>query len=287
MGKQTAMQWHRRLSLSGYLGGVLLGVLVLGAGLAPWLTPYDPRTQALAEGLRPPSWAHPCGQDKLGRDVCTRLLYGARVSLLVGFVCVLVPLLVGTGVGAVAGYGGGMLDEVLMRLTDVFLAFPGILLALAIMAILGPSILNVVLALCITGWVAYARLTRSLVLVAREMEYVTAAWATGATPTYVLLWHIVPNIAGPLLVQATFSLAGVIIAEAGLSFLGLGVQPPMPSWGAMLSEGRLFLLVAPHLTTFPGLAIMLAVLGCNLLGDSLRDLLDPRAQAIVRPHGGP
>jgi peptide/nickel transport system permease protein len=197
-----------------------------------------------------------------------------------------VTLCLGTGVGAVAGYTGGLLDELLMRLTDIFLAFPGILLALAIMAILGPSVVNVVVALCIVGWVGYARLTRGLVLVAREMEYVTAARATGASPGHILCWHILPNIAGPLIVQATFSLAGLIVAEAGLSFLGLGVQPPTPSWGAMLNEGRVFLVLAPHLMTFPGLAIMLAVLGCNLLGDDLRDLLDPRGQAIVRSQSG-
>lgn len=173
-----------------------------------------------------------------------------------------------------------------MRLTDLFLAFPGILLALAIMAILGPSVVNVIVALCLGGWVAYARLTRALVLGAREQEYVTAARATGATAGYILCRHILPNIAGPLLVQATFSLAGIIVAEAGLSFLGLGVQPPTPSWGAMLNEGRHFLLVAPHLTTFPGLAILLAVLGCNLLGDALRDALDPRLRTLLRPQGG-
>jgi peptide/nickel transport system permease protein len=276
------MRRRRHLSPLGYLGAVLLGILCLSALLAPWLTPYDPRTQSLAAGLHAPSWSHPCGQDKLGRDVCARLLYGARVSLLVGVVCMLVTLCVGTGIGAVAGFWGGLLDEALMRLSDIFLAFPGILLALAIMAILGPSIINVVVALCIVGWVGYARLTRGLMLVAREMEYVMAARATGASPGHIVCRHILPNIAGPLIVQATFSLAGLIVAEAGLSFLGLGVQPPTPSWGSMLNEGRIFLVLAPHLTTFPGVAIMLAVLACNLLGDDLRDLLDPRGH--VRPQ---
>jgi peptide/nickel transport system permease protein len=278
------MRRRRRLSPLGYLGAVLLGILCLSALLAPWLTPYDPRTQSLAAGLQAPSWSHPCGRDKLGRDVCARLLYGARVSLLVGGICMLVTLCVGTGIGAVAGFWGGLLDEALMRLSDIFLAFPGILLALAIMAILGPSIINVVVALCIVGWVGYARLTRGLMLVAREMEYVMAARATGASPGHIVCRHILPNIAGPLIVQATFSLAGLIVAEAGLSFLGLGVQPPTPSWGSMLNEGRIFLVLAPHLTTFPGVAIMLAVLACNLLGDDLRDLLDPRGH--VRPQSG-
>lgn len=267
---------RRRLSPLACVGAILLSVLCAIAVLAPILTPHDPRTQALAEGLRTPSWSHPCGQDKLGRDLCTRLMYGARVSLMVGVVSVAVTLCLGTTVGAVAGYQGGFLDEILMRLTDLFLAFPGILLALAIMAILGPSVANVVIALCIVGWVGSARLARGLILVAREMEYVTAARSTGATAPYILLWHILPNVAGPLIVQATFSLAGIIVAEAGLSFLGLGVQPPTPSWGAMLNEGRVFLVLAPHLTLFPGIAIMLAVLGCNFLGDGLRDLLDPR-----------
>lgn len=272
------MRRRRHLAPSAYLGCLLLGLLVLSASLASVLTSYDPRTQDLAAGLSAPSWRHPCGQDKLGRDLCARLLYGARISLLVGVVSVAVTLVAGTAVGAVSGYRGGWWDELLMRVTDMFLAFPGILLALAMMAILGPSLLNVMIALCIVGWVGYARLTRGLVLVAREMEYVTAARATGAASGYILLWHILPNIAGPLIVQATFSLAGVIVAEAGLSFLGLGVQPPTPSWGAMLNEGRVFLILAPHLTIFPGGAIMLAVLGCNLLGDGLRDLLDPRGQ---------
>lgn len=268
-----------RLPSSAYVGCALLGILCCSALFAPWLTPYDPRAQELSEGLRAPSWRHPCGQDKLGRDLCARLLYGSRISLLVGLISVSVTLAVGTTVGAVAGYQGGGWDEGLMRLTDMFLAFPGILLALAMMAILGPSITNVIIALCIVGWVGYARLIRGLVLISREMEYVTAGRATGATSRYLLLWHILPNIAGPLIVQATFNLASVIVAEAGLSFLGLGVQPPTPSWGAMLNEGRIFLILAPHLALFPGGAIMLSVLGCNLLGDGLRGILDPRGQA--------
>lgn len=272
------MKRRWRLPPSAYVGCVLLGLLCFGAFFSPWLTSYDPRAQELSEGLQVPSWRHPCGQDKLGRDLCARLLYGSRISLLVGLISVTVTLVIGTAVGAIAGYQGGALDEVLMRVTDMFLAFPGILLALAMMAILGPSIGNVIIALCIVGWVGYARLTRGLVLVTRELEYVTAAQATGATSGHILLWHILPNIAGPIIVQATFSLAGVIVAEAGLSFLGLGVQPPTPSWGAMLNEGRVFLILAPHLTLFPGGAIMLSVLGCNLLGDGLRDMLDPRGQ---------
>ncbi len=272
---------RRRLALSGYLGCILLVMLCASAVFAPLLTPYDPRDQDLAGGLRAPSWSHPCGQDKLGRDLCARLFYGARISLLVGVVSVAVTLSLGVAVGALAGYQSGFWDEVLMRVTDMFLAFPGILLALAIMAILGPSIPNLIIALCIAGWVGYARLTRGLVLVAREMEYVTAARATGAMAPYILVRHILPNIAGPLVVQATFSLAGMIVAEAGLSFLGLGVQPPTPSWGAMLNEGRLFLLLSPHLAMVPGVAIMLAVLGCNLLGDGLRDWLDPRGEVAA------
>ena len=215
---------RRRLAPSGYLGCVLLALLCASACFASWLTPYDPRAQDLAAGLHAPAWAHPCGQDKLGRDLCARLFYGARVSLLVGVVSVAVTLTLGVTIGAVAGYQSGILDELIMRLTDMFLAFPGILLALALMAILGPSITNVIIALCIVGWVGYARLTRGLVLVAREMEYVTAARATGATAPYILVRHILPNIAGPLVVQATFSLAGMIVAEARAQFFG--------AWGA-------------------------------------------------------
>jgi peptide/nickel transport system permease protein len=220
--------------------------------------------------------AHPLGLDELGRDVWARLLAGARVSLLVGLVVVGVSASVGLVVGAIAGYAGGVVDEVVSRVIDVLLAFPGILLAIALVAVLGPSLTNVVIALASIGWVGYARLVRGQVLKAREFEFVQAARALGAGPARILARHIVPTAIPALVVQATLGMAGAILAEAALSFLGLGVQPPTPSWGTMINGGRAHLIDAPHLTVFPGLAIALVVLGFNFLGDGLRDRLDPR-----------
>jgi peptide/nickel transport system permease protein len=216
------------------------------------------------------------GLDELGRDVWARLLAGARVSLLVGLVVVGVSATVGLMAGAVAGYAGGVVDEVFSRVIDILLAFPGILLAIALVAVLGPSLTNVVIALASIGWVGYARLVRGQVLKAREFEFVQAARALGAGPVRILARHILPTAIPALVVQATLGMAGAILAEAALSFLGLGVQPPTPSWGTMINGGRAHLIDAPHLTVFPGLAIALVVLGFNFLGDGLRDRLDPR-----------
>jgi peptide/nickel transport system permease protein len=257
-----------------WFGGGVTAAIVAAAALAPLIAPWPPLEQNLYEGLNAPGFAHPFGQDRLGRDILTRILYGARVSLFVGFTVVTISTVVGSIVGAVAGYYGGRIDNLIMRVTDVFLAFPGILLAIAVMAALGPSLTNVVIALCLMGWTGFARLARGQVLSMREREFVQAARAVGADDRRIILRHILPNILAPLTVEATFGVASAIIAEASLSFLGLGVQPPTPSWGAMLSEGRQFLLVAPHLTTFPGLAIMAAVMGVNFLGDGLRDWMD-------------
>jgi peptide/nickel transport system permease protein len=223
-----------------------------------------------------PSIAHPFGLDELGRDILARLLVGARISLLVGVAVVGVSAVAGTFLGAVAGYRGGWLDEVLGRVMDTLLAFPGILLAIALVAVLGPSLPNVVLALTMIGWVGYARLVRGQVLKVREFEYVQAARAVGAPVGRILVRHVIPATISAVTVQATLGMAGAIIAEASLSFLGLGVQPPTPSWGAMLDAGRSHLLDAPHLTLIPGLAIALLVLGFNFAGDALRDRLDPR-----------
>jgi peptide/nickel transport system permease protein len=231
---------------------------------------------SLEEELAPPSAHHVLGQDKFGRDILSRIIYGARVSLLVGVLTVLVSLSLGAALGCTAGYLGGLIDEAFLRVVDIFLAFPGILLALAIMAVLGPSLSNVIIALCLTGWVGYARLARAQVLSLKERDFIVAARASGATDARIIFRHILPNVMAPLSVQATFGMGAAITAEAALSFLGLGVQPPTPSWGSMLNEGRQFLLIAPHLTTFPGLAIMLVVLGFNVLGDGLSDWLDPR-----------
>lgn len=254
---------------------LVMGVL-LCAVLAPVLAPHSPTEQVLADGLKGPSFTHPFGYDRLGRDVLSRTLYGARISFWVATVAVGISLGIGLAVGAAAGYFGGLTDELLMRLVDILQAFPGILLAIAFAAILGPSITNVVIALSLIGWVGYARLTRGQILVVREMEFVTAARALGGRDTRVVLQHLLPNIIGPILVEATFGFASVIVAEASLSFLGLGTQPPTPSWGAMLNEARQYLLVAPHLTFFPGMAIVVTIMGLNFLGDSLRDMWDPK-----------
>lgn len=259
-------------------GGVLVLVFVLAAIAAPWLAPRGPGEQDLARRLEPPSAAHWLGLDELGRDMASRLLYGARVSLGVGLAVVLLAGTLGTMIGAVAGYAGGRTDAVLMRLTDVFLAFPGILLAIALVAVLGPALRHVVIALVVIGWVGYARLVRGQVLQLRERDFVVAAVSAGVPATKIIVRHILPNVLPLLLVQASLGMAGAILAEASLSFLGLGIQPPAASWGAMINAGRSHLVSAPHLALFPGVAILLTVMGLNFLGDGLSDWLDPHAQ---------
>ena len=256
------------------LGGFLVGLAILAAVVGPWIAPFDASAQELALRLEGPSMLHWFGLDELGRDIFTRVLAGARISLVVGLVVVSVSAAMGTLIGAVAGYYGGGIDETISRVVDILLAFPGLLLAIALVAVLGPSLVNVVLALSLIGWVGYARLVRGLVLRAREFEYVLAARAIGATTPRILLRHIVPTALPALTVQAALGMAGAILSEAALSFLGLGVQPPTPSWGTMLNYGRAHLLDAPHLTIFPGVAIALLVLGFNLLGDGLRDRIE-------------
>jgi len=248
---------------------------VVAAVAGPWLLPYDPAAQQLALRLEGPSLAHWFGLDELGRDIFARVLAGARISLLVGLVVVGVSSTIGVALGSVAGYFGGRIDEAISRLIDILLAFPGLLLAIALVAVLGPSLTNVVLALSLIGWVGYARLVRGQVLRARELEFVLAARALGATTLRILVRHVIPSTLPAVTVQATLGMGGAILAEAALSFLGLGVQPPTPSWGTMLSYGRGHMLDAPHLTVFPGVAIALLVLGFNFLGDGLRDRLDP------------
>jgi peptide/nickel transport system permease protein len=258
------------------VGLIIVLVAVLAAVFGPALTPYDPAAQTLSARLDPPSRAHPFGLDELGRDILARLVAGARVSLIVGLVVVSVSSLIGMAVGAIAGYFGGVVDDAISRVVDVLMAFPGILLAIALVAVLGPSLTNVILALCVIGWVGYARLVRGQALRAREFEYVQAARALGAGPARVVAFHVLPTAFPSVIVQATLGMAGAILAEASLSFLGLGVQPPTPSWGTMLDAGRSHLFDAPHLTLFPGIAIALLVLGFNFLGDGLRDRLDPK-----------
>ncbi len=261
------------------VGGIIVVIAVLAAVLGPVLTPYDPSAQTLAQRLEAPSAAHPFGLDELGRDILSRLLSGARISLLVGLAVVSVSSLVGMTLGSIAGYFGGALDDLISRAIDILMAFPGILLAIALVAVLGPSLTNVVLALSVIGWVGYARLVRGQALRAREFEYVQAARALGAGSARIVARHVLPTAFPAVIVQATLGMAGAIIAEASLSFLGLGVQPPTPSWGTMLDAGRSHLFDAPHLTIFPGLAIAMLVLGFNFLGDGLRDRIDPKAQA--------
>jgi peptide/nickel transport system permease protein len=258
------------------LGFVIVIVVVVAAVVGPLVVAADPATQELALRLQGPTRAHPLGLDELGRDILARLLAGARLSLLVGLSVVSVSATIGLTVGSIAGYFGGRLDDLLGRAMDILLAFPGILLAIALVAVLGPSARNVILALCAIGWVSYARLVRGQVLKVRELEYVQAARALGAPAARVIARHVIPATFSAVTVQATLGMAGAIIAEASLSFLGLGVQPPAPSWGSMLDAGRAHLFDAPHLTLGPGLAIAIVVLGFNFAGDALRDRLDPR-----------
>ena len=257
-------------------GAVLTVGLLVVALAAPILAPYDPDVQDTSRRLEPPSKEHLFGLDELGRDELSRVVWGARVSLRVGFSVVILASLVGVSLGAISGYFGGAMDTLIMRITDVLLSFPGILLAIAMVAVMGPSLNNVVIALAIIGWVGYARLVRGQVLKVRELEYVTAAKALGAKAPRVILRHVLPNVINPVIVMATLGLAGAILSEAALSFLGLGVQPPTPSWGSMLAYGRPYLGLANHLAYFPGAAIMLAVMGLNFLGDGLIDALDPK-----------
>lgn len=271
--------------------GALVGVVVLAANVvaavfAPWIAPMDPLDQDIAERLVPPAWLdggtahHVLGTDQLGRDILSRIIHGSRISLLIGFLSVAISLPLGVAVGLVGGYAGGRFDDVMMRLADVQLAFPFILLAITIAGVLGPSPRNVIVILAIGGWVVYARITRGQVLALREKEFVEAARSLGAPHAGILLRHILPNVLTPVIVVGTFAVAQMILLESSLSFLGLGVQPPTPSWGGMLNDGRGYITLAWWLTTFPGAAIMVTVLGLNFLGDWLRDLLDPRLQNL-------
>ena len=258
-------------------GIVLIGFWVLCAILAPWIVPYSPNATDLQNDLEGPTANHLLGQDELGRDILSRIVYGARASMLVGFTVVSISLVIGLIIGSIAGYFGGFVDNAIMRVVDVLLAFPGILLAIAIAGILGPSLGNVILALCILGWVGFARLVRGQILSVREREYITAAQTTGAAPMRIIARHVLPNIMAPVIVQATFAVASTILAEASLSFLGLGPQN-IPTWGGMLNSGVDYLLFAPHLSIFPGIAVMLTVLAFNFIGDDLRDRLDPKRE---------
>ncbi len=273
-----AAAWRRlRRHRLAMLGLAIIAGIVLLAIFASVVSPADPLAIDYAHTAAPPGVAgHLLGTDAVGRDILARLIFGTRISLQVGIVAVGIAATIGTTVGLIAGYRGGVIDNVLMRTVDVFLAFPVIVLAIAIIAVLGPSLVNVIVALGLVAWTTYARVVRGQVLVLREQDFVQAARAMGTSDGRIIVRHILPNTLAPIIVLATVGMAAAIIAEAALSFLGLGVQPPTPSWGTMLNEGRGFLRTAPHISTFPGLAIMLTVLGFNFLGDGLRDALDPR-----------
>jgi peptide/nickel transport system permease protein len=261
------------------IGASLLALFVLCGLLAPWLAPFSPASIDLWHRLEGPSAMHWAGTDELGRDTFSRLLWGARLSLAVSVTVVAISLALGLAIGGLAGYRGGWIDIALTTFaTNTFLALPGILLAIAFAAFLGPGFANLVLALAIGGWAGYARLVRAQVMAVREREYVEAARALGAGGLRIFFRHILPNIVQPVLVQAAIGMAGVILAEATLSFLGLGIPAPVPSWGAMLNDARLHLFDSPHLVLFPAAAIACAVLGFNFIGDALRDELDPRTR---------
>ena len=267
---------HNPLAATGV---VLVSIFVFFAIFAPGIAPQDPAAINLPTRLQPPSAAHWFGSDELGRDILSRIIYGARISMLVGSCVVLTSLALGLVIGSIAGYYGGRVDRLInVVLMNAFLSFPGILLAIAFVAFRGPGILNLVLALSLGGWVGYARLVRGQVLAAREKEFVEAARALGASDLRIIVRHILPNIIQPVIVQSAIGMAGAILAEATMSFLGLGVPPPTASWGTMLNDGRAHLFDAPHLVLFPALAVMLAVLSFNFIGDALRDYLDPRSR---------
>jgi peptide/nickel transport system permease protein len=280
----TAITFQRaaRHNVLASIGVVLVTLFVICAVFAPWIAPQDPAHIDLPTRLAGPSSAHWCGTDELGRDILSRLIYGSRISMLVGSCVVAASLALGLIVGSIAGYYGGCIDRfVNVVVMNAFLSFPGILLAIAFVAFRGPGIFNLVLALSLGGWVGYARLVRAQVLAAREREFVEAARALGASDLRVIVRHILPNIIQPIIVQAAIGMAGAILAEATMSFLGLGVPPPTASWGTMLNDGRAHLFDAPHLVIFPAMAVMLAVLSFNFIGDALRDFLDPRSRIEV------
>ncbi len=268
----------------------LVVVLAVGAAaaFAPLVSPFSPLEQAITQRLKPPGArddagrVHLLGTDHLGRDILARVLFGSRIALLVGVAAVAISGVVGLAIGLVAGYLGGRVDDVFMRLGDIQLAFPFILLAIAVIGVLGPSLVNIIVVIGVSSWVVYARVVRSEVLAIREREFVHAAIALGGGDARVLVRHILPNAFTPWLVVATLDMARVIVIESALSFLGLGVQPPTPTWGGMLADGRVYLSTAWWLATFPGVAILVTVLGINLLGDGLRDALDPRLTAGAR-----
>ena len=262
------------------IGLILLGILIIVAIAAPLVAPYDPIKMDLTNSLQPPNADHLLGTDKLGRDIMSRLIYGSRISLTVGFIVQGIALFIGVTLGAVSGYFGGILDNIIMRVVDVVIAFPFLILAIAIVAIVGPSLTNMMLVLGGVVWINYARLIRGMFLSLKEEEFVVAARVVGAKDSRIIFRHVLPGTFGVIIVQATFGIAAAILAASALSFLGMGAQPPTPEWGAMLAEAKPYLRKLPMMTFAPGLAIMLTVLSINFVGDALRDAFDPRVLKI-------
>jgi len=273
--------WRRmRYSITARIGMVICSIIIAAAILAPIVSPYDPTVDSDLENARQrPSSEHIMGTDRLGRDIFRRIVHGARLSLAVGFVAVLSAGLAGTVLGLISGYFGGWVDMVIMRVMDIFMAFPSMLLAFAIVAIRGNGLFNTIIAISVVGIPGYARLVRSMVLTLREQDFILASQMVGVRTPVIITRHILPNSLSPIIVTATMGIGGAILSAAALGFLGLGAQPPAPEWGAMISEGVPFLRQTPHMVFFPGMAIMLTVLGFNLLGDGLRDALDPQMRS--------
>ena len=275
----AALVWRRlRRSKTAVAGLVIVGVYLFLALCGPWLAPYDPYFQDLNLSYLRPCMDHWLGCDEFGRDILSRLLYGARVSLVIQFWAVMISLVIGTFLGSVSGYFGGRIDEVVMRLMDIMMAFPGILLALAIVAILGPSLTNLIVAIGINSVPGFSRVARGAVISVKKNDYVTAARAIGESDLSILFRYVLPNAISPIIVQTTMRMATVLLTAAGLGFLGLGVQPPSPEWGTMLSAARVYLRSAPHVAIIPGVTIMIVVLGFNFFGDGLQDALNPRVK---------
>jgi len=284
-------EWRRALlslrkSRAAVVGLIVLGCVVGLAIFADWISPHNPNEQVLEQRLMPPAWLeggsrqHLLGTDHLGRDILSRVIFGSRISLTVGILAVIISGLLGVGAGLMAGFYGRRLDVTIMRFVDIQLAFPFILLALAVIGVLGPGLRNVILVLGVAGWMVYARVVRAQVLSVREREFVEAARAVGASDLRIIRWHVLPNTLAPVIIVGTFAVATCIITEASLTFFGLGVEATIPTWGSMLSDGRAYMGTAWWLTTFPGLAMMLTVLSINLIGDWLREYIDPRMRQL-------
>ena len=274
--KRKSQSFFNKRNILIFVGGGIVLTVLLIAIFAPWIATHDPNQLSLEHRYEAPSSVHLFGRDQDGADVFSKVVYGSRISFYVAISVVFICLFIGLIVGSLAGYIGGRVDQLFMRIVDMLYAFPGFLLAISLVAVLGPSIHNLILAMCVTGWASYARLVRAEVLHLKSKEYVQSAKAIGANPFRIVILHVWPNLVGPIVVQSSFAMAGTIISESSLSFLGLGAPPTTPTWGALLNAGRKILIEAPHVSIFPGLAIVLLVLGFNLFGDGLRDYLDPK-----------